>query len=44
MFIQLTNLGMKMVSACSETVVKGSANVFLNSDENLNLVYKSEVG
>ena len=45
MLIQLTtNLGMKIVSACSKTVVKGSAHLFPNSDENLNLVYKSVVG
>lgn len=45
MLIQLTtNLVLKTVSACSKTVVKGSAHLFPNSDENLNLVYKSEVG
>jgi len=45
MLIQLTtNLGMKIVSACSKTVLKGSAHLFPNSDENLNLVYKSVVG
>lgn len=33
-----------MVSACSKTVVKGSAHFFLTVFKNLNLVYKSEVG
>lgn len=45
MLIQLTtNLGLKMVSAYSKTVVKGSAHFFVTVFENLNLVYKSEVG
>lgn len=45
MLIQLTTgLLLNMVSTCRKTVVKGSAHLLPNSDDNLNLVYKSEVG